>query len=456
MDVTLLPAHKQAALIAGRDISARELLELVVARHEVVGAVLNAVVVERVDAARELARAADEAVVAGAELGAFHGVPVTVKEVIDWVGTPSTWGDPRHANYMPHRNAAVLDRLFASGAVVWGKTNVPLGLGDWQTHNEIYGRTNNPFDPTRTAGGSSGGSAVSLAVGLAGLEIGSDIGGSIRFPAHYCGVYGHKPSFATVPAAGHTYPGQAADVDINVVGPMARSARDLETAMQLLAERVLVTENRDSLADFTVGVMFENPCGGEQDDEMTAVLEATVESLIRAGVTVSRAPQRVEHVRAQQNYLLLNYTATSLMTKAEHVEHVSHNIWLQLANERQRIRDTWSEYFDEVDLLLCPVAASAAPLHQTEVPFSEQTIQVNGRETSNQDQWFWAGVASGGYLPSTAVPVGQTAAGLPIGMQVIAPFAHDLRSIRFADLLEREMGGFVPPPMVSELRSRPF
>lgn len=455
MDVTLLPAHEQARLIAARELSARELLESISHRYDQLHPTINAVVVERLDQAFAAAANADEAIVAGRELGAFHGVPMTVKEVIDWVGTPSTWGDPRHAGYLPARNATVVDRLLQQGAILWGKTNVPLNLAEWQTFNNLYGRTNNPYALDRTPGGSSGGSAAALAIGYAGLEVGSDIGGSLRIPAHYCGVFSHKPSFGAVPQDGHAYPGHDAAVDINVVGPMARSAVDLRHAMHVLSDLVLPNATRTSLNEFTVGVMFDNPLGGEQDDDMTAVLDRAVDALRRAGLTVDERRVGLDHDRAHRNYLMLNYAATALAERGdrpnpdEHGAGLSHRVWLQLNNERQRIRNQWQRYFESVDLLLTPVTAGLAPPHQTDVPFMDQTITVNGHEVSNQPQWLWFGLASGAYLPATVVPVGQTSAGLPVGMQIIAPYAGDARSIRFAELVQRELGGFVPPALVT-------
>lgn len=457
VDPILLPAHSQASLIAQRELSARELLSAAIAQYERLNPALNAVVVERIDDAQAMARAADQAVVDGQQLGPFHGLPLTVKEVMDWVGTPSTWGDPAHADYYPNRNAVVVDRLLAGGAVLWGKTNVPLELGEWQTFNAVYGRSNNPYDLAHTPGGSSGASAASLAVGMASLEVGSDIGGSIRFPSHYCGVFGHKPSFGTVPAAGHTYPGQDADVDINVVGPMARSALDLDAAMRLFSDRVLIDEPRQLTSDFTVGVMLDNPCGGEQDSELTSLLAQAIDKLRDDGLSITTKAIPIDFKRAQQNYLLLNYAATSLVDQASTSDHrpeltdtMSHGTWIELSNERDRIRTQWSDYFVDVDLVLCPASASAAPPHQIGVPFPEQTIPVNGRMVTNFDQWFWAGIASGSYLPATVAPVGQTAAGLPVGMQIVAPFAHDLRGIRFAQLVEAVCGGFQPPAMAAD------
>jgi amidase len=453
VDITLLPAHEQARLIADGELSSREMLDASVARYEHLDGELNAVIVERIDDARRAAADADAAVARGDELGPLHGIAMTVKEVIDWVGTPSTWGDPRHANNRPERNAVVLDQLLAAGAIVWGKTNVPLELGEWQTFNAIHGRTNNPWNLDRTPGGSSGGSAVALAVGYSGLEIGSDIGGSIRFPAHYCGVFGHKPSFGAVSADGHDYPGQPAEVDLNVVGPMARSARDLDLAMRVLTRMLLPEERRTELRDFTVGVMLEHPLGGEQDDEMTAVLQAGLDQLVDAGLNVRPVATGIDHARAQRNYLLLNHAATSAVDQSWHGQNrlaITHRQWIALNNERQGIRNQWADYFESVDLLLCPVAASAAPPHQTDVAFMDQTVPVNGRDVSNFDQWMWAGIASGAYLPSTAFPVGRASTGLPVGLQALAPFGHDLRSIAFASVCEDTLGGYLPPPLVSE------
>jgi amidase len=455
VDVTLLPAYEQASLIAEGSISARELLAAVIGRYEQVNPSLNAVVCEQIEAAQQRAAMLDQMTARGEASGRFHGVPVTVKDVIDWVGSPSTWGDPRHANYRPDRNATVVDRLEAEGSVVWGKTNVPKDLAEWQTFNTIYGRTNNPWDLQRTPGGSSGGSAVALATGMAGLEIGSDIGGSLRFPAHYCGVFSLKPSFGIVPATGHNYPGQDADVDLNVVGPMARSAGDLATSMDVLSDYKLAADTRTHVSQYRVGVLLDHPLGEPQDNDMTAVLRGFVDRCADAGMQVVDVPTSIDFERAQQNYLMLNYAATSLVERGDRPNAkargagLTHAIWLQLANERQRIRNQWAHYFEDVDLVLCPVAAGPAPPHQTTVPFADQTIPVNGRMVSNQVQWIWAGMASGSYLPAAVAPVGRTNNGLPVGIQVIAPFGHDLRSINFARVAEPFGGAFVPPPLVA-------
>ena len=224
LDVPFRSAKQLAGDIKRKKIGCVELLELYLARVQKYDGALNAIVVRDFDRARTRARTLDRA--RGAR-GPLHGVPMTIKESYDVAGLPTTWGVPAYKNRIATKNALVVDRLLDAGAVLFGKTNVPLYLADWQSFNAIYGTTNNPWDVTRAPGGSSGGSAAALAAGLTGLEAGSDIGSSIRNPAHFCGVYGHKPTWGIVPRHGQALPWQGAPVDIDVVGPLARSSDDL-------------------------------------------------------------------------------------------------------------------------------------------------------------------------------------------------------------------------------------
>ena len=233
------PLHFRSAtelgrLLRNRKISAVALLEQCLDQFAKHNGVLNAVVVTDIDRAKKAARAADRRLKAGKPIGPFDGVPMTAKESFDWTGTPSTWGDPRSRDNIASSDAVAIARLTGAGAVIYGKTKVPLMLADWQSFNAIYGTTNNPWDITRSPGGSSGGSAVALATGMSALEIGSDIGASIRNPAHYCGVYGHKPTYGIVPYRGHLLPGVVQPGDITVAGPLARSARDLAAMVKIL------------------------------------------------------------------------------------------------------------------------------------------------------------------------------------------------------------------------------
>ena len=479
MDVTLASVREQARLIREGELSARELLDAVLDRHERHNPKVNAVVVTRIDEARELASAADEATARGESWGPLHGVPMTIKEVFDWVGTPSTWGWRVLADYHPDRNAVVVDRLLEAGAVIWGKTNVPLHLSDWQSFNDIYGTTNNPWDLTRTPGGSSGGSSAALATGMTGLELGSDIGGSIRNPANYCGVFGHKPTYGLVPTDGHAYPGQIVPTDINVVGPLARTADDLALAMDVLAGpagldsvgyRVELPESTGrSLGDFRVAVMLDSECVA-QDSAFTAHLRSAIDRLASAGLAVEEAHPPLDQPRVHEVYtLLLGATRGAASPDApppnladgvaayEAGERdfwsvnskgmtLSYEEWFQIHTERQRYRRTWAEFFTAYDLLLCPVSASTAFPHDHQGDRSQRTIDIDGRPEPVRDQLFWASWSGVVYLPSTVAPTGLAPPGLPAGIQIVAPHLHDRRSIAFAELVEAELGGFVAPP----------
>src|SRR5262245_7887190 len=232
LDLPFRSATQLATAIRAKKIGCLELLDLYLARVEKYDSALNAIVVRDFDRARLRAKALDRA---RGTRGPLHGVPVTIKESYDVAGQPTTWGDPKYKGHIAKCNALVVDRMLEAGAVLFGKTNVPLHLSDWQTFNAIYGTTNNPWDMARAPGGSSGGSAVALAAGLTGLEAGSDIGSSIRNPAHFCGVYGHKPTWGIVPRHGQALPWQQAPVDIDVVGPLGRSSDDLMLALSVMA-----------------------------------------------------------------------------------------------------------------------------------------------------------------------------------------------------------------------------
>ena len=315
MDLALLGATELAGLIHDRQLAAVDLLDACIDRYSRHNPALNAVVLTRLDEARQRATAADAALADGISWGPLHGLPMTIKEAFDWEGTPSTWGNPEWADNVTSRDAEAVRRLHNAGAIIYGKTNVPLMLADWQSFNEIYGTTNNPWDLTRVPGGSSGGAAVALATGMAALELGSDIGASIRNPAHYCGVFGHKPTFGVVPTAGHTPPGSIAAPDIAVAGPLAREAADLALALDVLAgpdgldtagyHLDLEEPAQTRLDDFRVAVMLESPCCA-QDDELTDQLQTTVDRLVSLGVTVDdKARPDMDIERANEVYLLL-------------------------------------------------------------------------------------------------------------------------------------------------------
>ncbi|MBK1869498.1 amidase [Taklimakanibacter albus] len=480
-----LPLHlrsalDQARLLRARKISARELLDLAWSQVEKHNKSLNAVIVSDITRARKAAAAADRRLKAGAPKGTFDGVPMTIKESFDWTGTPTTWGDPRFAGNIAKSDAVALTRLTDQGAVIFGKTNVPLMLADWQSFNAIYGTTNNPWDVTRSPGGSSGGSAVALATGMSALEIGSDIGASIRNPAHYCGVYGHKPTYGIVPMRGQFLPGIVTPSDISVAGPMARSARDLTAMLKLLAgpdgieaqalQLRLPGAPQKSFRDFRVAVMLSDPVS-EVDQPVQDLVGKLAQFLSKRAKRLSMSARPDFSTReAMDVYIQLLRSATSRrqsdrdfaanraladsfatadtsyfaqMTRAYVLPHRS---WLMANERRHQMRLLWDRFFTDWDVLICPAAASAAFPHDQQGERHERTIRVNGRRVATTDQLFWAGYSGGFYLPSTVAPMGLTPQGLPAGIQIITRQYGDLTALRFAELLEQEYCAFVPPP----------
>ena len=472
-------ARSLAEKIRSKEIGALELLEHFLQRVERYNPALNAIIFTQVEKARERAKTADAALARGEVWGPLHGLPMTIKECFDWVGSPSTWGNSVYKENYPKTDAVAVERLEGAGAIIFGKTNVPLMLADWQTFNVIYGTTNNPWDLTRAPGGSSGGAAAALAGGLTGLEIGSDIGSSIRNPAHYCGVFGHKPSYGIVPWKGHAIPGDLTPTDINVCGPLARSAGDLAIALEVLTsdrsdntgwQLNLRAPEKRRLNEFRVAVMLTSPLCA-QDDDLTDQLQHAVDGLGGAGVTIDdSARPDIDLDRSHYVYKTLLRGATgarlpekdflelreraaaraeddrSFRAYVERGATLPHRDWVKLDNEREEMRLAWANFFKEVDLLLCPTAASAAFLHDQEGERPDRTILVNGREEPTTDQLFWAGLSGVVYLPSTVAPVGLARSGLPCGLQIVGPFLHDRTCIEFARLMERELGGFTPPP----------
>src|ERR1700694_3687334 len=237
VDLDFATTTELTRAVRNRTISSRELLDHILARVDQHNPGLNAIVAFDLDRARAAADAADAATTKGDAAGSLHGLPMTVKDVWETEGLVTTSGAPELKDYVPQADALAVGRLKAAGAIIFGKTNTPLYAGDFQTFNDVYGLTNNPWNTSRTAGGSSGGAAAAVAAGLTPLELGSDIGGSIRNPAHFNGGYGLKPSWGVVPSRGHIPgpPGSLVESDVNCNGPLARSLEDLRLALGVVA-----------------------------------------------------------------------------------------------------------------------------------------------------------------------------------------------------------------------------
>ena len=443
LDYATATAGGLAEALASGAVSAVELLDTAIARIEAVDGPINAVVVRDFDRALAAAKAADVALARG-ERGALLGVPMTVKEAHNVAGLPTTWGSPAAKGWIAPEDSLGVARLKAAGAIIMGKTNVPPFLADWQSDNPVYGRTNHPLDPTRTPGGSSGGSAAALAAGMTPLEFGSDIGGSIRVPSAFCGVYGHKPSYGIVPQRGHAPPGfDGADSVLGVIGPMARSAGDLALALTVLAgpdpmEGVgyrldLPAARHDRLADFRVLIIDRHPAAA-LDAEIGAALDRVAGALDRAGAAVSRSSNLLPDLaHAHEVYVSLLMPAMSRGPESPPNLINAHG-WMTALDQQLAIRRQWRALFETFDVVLAPVMGVVAFPHDAS-PFNDRIHVVNGHSTPYGAQLAWPGMATLGHLPSTAFPVGATKAGLPIGLQAIGPYLEDYTAIAFAGLM---------------------
>jgi len=471
------------ALLQARQVSAVELVERAIARIEAHDPALNAVVVRDFARARAVAAEADRALARG-ERRPLLGVPTTVKECNDVAGLPTTWGIPGTQHARAAADAVPVARLKAAGAVVLGKTNVPFLLLDWQSYNAIYGVTNNPWDLARTPGGSSGGSAAALAAGYVSLELGSDIGGSLRVPAHFCGVFAHKPTHDLVPMRGVAPPGSptlsvGVEVDLAVVGPMARSAGDLALALDVLAgpddaeavgyKLALPPPRHADLAGFRVLVIDQHPLLPTAD-VIRAALGRVADGLAKAGCTLARTSSLLPDLALlgrTYTELLLAFTGadmpkdryqqlqaaaanlapddTSLSAARRRGSVMSHRDWIQADRIRVGIADQWRRLFREWDVVLCPIMPTPAFRHDHS-DMNTRRISVDGKDVPYVDQAMWPSVATLTGLPATAMPIGRSEEGLPIGMQIIGPHLEDRTTIAFAELVERQFGGFVPPP----------
>jgi amidase len=482
-----IPAFDSATTLVERlrtgKIGSRELLEYFIGRIERYDSAINAVVVRDFARARVLADQADRAIQRGASLGPLHGLPMTIKESFQLRGTPTTFGFPEFRHNRATSDAVAVERLLGAGAVIFGKTNVPPGLMDGQSWNEIYGRTVNPWDASRTPGGSSGGSAAALAAGLTALELGSDIASSIRNPSHYCGVFGHKPSYGACPQRGHMLLEMFQATDIGVVGPLARSAKDLELELSVIAapagaeasaySLALPRSPRESLRDFRVAIVFDDSFA-QVDGTIQHLLAQLGAFLAREGATVAEGERPAfDSEEYYRLFMVLLHAATAAGIPDEEFARdvelargagvgtremarlnaygatLSHRDWLRLDEKRHRYREAWRGFFERFDLLLCPVLSTAAFPHST-VPPPQRMLTVNGREVAFENQLFWAGLAGLAYLPASVAPIGLTPGGLPVGVQIIGPQFGDLLCLKFAQLLEERYRAFVPPPGLAD------
>jgi amidase len=446
--------------LRARRVSSRELLDTYLRRIEQLDPPINSVVTLDRERAYAAADRADAAAVRGEWLGPLHGLPITIKDAIEVAGVRSTGGATELVDYVPTVDAPSVARLKGAGAIVFGKTNVPRWSGDVQTFNNVFGATNNPWSLDRVPGGSSGGPAVAVACGFTAFELGTDIGGSIRVPAHCCGIFGLKPSYGVISQRGYLdhVGGGHIDADINVFGPLARSAEDLELLLAVLAgpdaERALAWRlelpepRRVAAGDFRVGIWLDDPaCTVDRD--VLAVMRQAVDRLADAGARVEEAHPPVSFAEQVElcNYLVGAAVSVNLPDDVAEKSSGSHLTWLRADERRAHLRKIWQEWFERYDVLICPVMATAAFPHNQKGTFMSRTVEINGAARPYPDLVSWTELIGLLGLPSAVPPVGQTPSGLPVGVQVVSSFLRDREAIRLAGILaEVSGGGYQVPP----------
>ncbi len=461
--VALWPATRQAEAIRKGEFKSRELLDLYADRIERINPDLNAVVTLDLENARAAADAADRMLAEGKTMGPLHGLPITIKDALVVAGMRSTGGATELSDNIPGRDAAVVQALREAGAIVFGKTNLPRWSGDIQSFNEIFGTTVNPWNAEHVPGGSSGGAAAAVSAGLTSFEVGTDIGGSIRFPSSFCGVFGHKPSFGVVPSTGYLdhEAGGTTEADINVLGPIARSAEDLELLLGILLRKegplvaALAPPPRD-VKSLRVAAWLDDPfC--PVDAKVSAVMNTAVDALEAAGVSVDRtARPKIDPAQAAGLGLWLVSAALTQAMPPEvpgesRVESalagVTHREWLDRHADREAIRAEWASFFQHYDAILMPVSFIPPFPHDQDGHFGSRTLTCNGKDRGYTDLILWTILTGMAYLPASVPPLGLDEDGLPIGIQVVGPYGGDYTTIRLAGFIAEQCGGYEPPPI---------
>jgi amidase len=483
LNIPTATAAELTQALRDRQISSRELLGYLLARAAELNPELNAIVAWDTDRAQAAAAAADEAAARGEFAGPLHGLPMTVKDTYETQGLVTTAGSPDLATYVPQADAVAVARLRAAGAIIFGKTNTPLFAGDIQTYNDVYGRTNNPWDTTRTAGGSSGGAAAALAAGLTPMEFGSDIGGSIRNPAHYNGVFGLKPSWGIVPVRGHIPgpPGSLVDYDVGVAGPLARGVADLRLALGVTAGPLpaaaagwrLELDPGPELNELN-GLRIATVSGAGADylplaADVRASLESFAARIQDAGARVQETELPVSLPKGFASWRDMTMPIFGLGLPDEQYDQMKgaedapgndpglltakaltsrYRSWMRARQLREQQREAWARFFADYDVVLAPVMPTAAYPHDTAGTLQDRELDIDGTAVSHTMTLAWCGAIGVVLLPVVTVPTGLTPSGLPVGVQVIGPFLSDLRLLRIAELLTEASGNaFVPPPL---------
>ena len=486
-DFAWLTATEQLAALAAGELSSAELVELYLSRISTHNGSLNAIVTVDPDFARRTAAEADAARSRGDDLGPLHGLPITVKDSYETAGMRTVCGRPDLADYVPTQDAEAVARLRRSGAIIVGKTNMPTGNADVQASNPVFGRTNNPWDRSRTSGGSAGGGAAATAAGLTSFDYGSEIGGSTRIPAHFCGLYGHKSTWQSVPLVGHIpggpgNPGRWGEADMACAGVQVRGARDIIPALEATVgplnpdggfSYTLAPPRATVLKDFRVAVWADDPdCPIDKD--VRRAIDDAVTALRSVGARVVEHPASIPVDIATSHELFLSLVMAAFSVDRSTISPrsggalalrslrhprgdagaalrgtiQSHRAWLLRDAARREIAARWVGFFKEFDVLLLPVTPTAAPGHHNkDHDRFGRTIDVDGVARSYWDQTKWSALANIAGAPATTMPITTNAAGLPIGIQAMGPPGGDRTTVEFAALLTEVLGGYRIPPL---------
>ncbi|WP_415977256.1 amidase [Rhodococcus sp. 077-4] len=480
------PAHELCALLGKGEVSSVDLVEMYLGRIERHNGALNAVIT--IDAARAR-REAEESDRIRAEspgdVGPLHGLPITVKDSYETAGMRTSCGREDLRHNVPTRDAVAVERLRAAGAVIMGKSNMPPGNQDVQADNPLFGPTNNPWNLSKTSGGSAGGGAVATAAGLTAFDFASEIGGSTRVPSHFNGLYGHKATYRSIPLVGHISPGPGvkrwSEPDLACAGAQVRDARDLASILEATVGALdrdggfgytLSPPRATVLSGFRVAAWYEDEdC--PVDSDVRGAMRTAIDSLREAGATVDVHPSAIPVTISESHNafhpLLFSQLgadrsgmtpAFGAATAARIVQNprgdalrafrgtfLSHYAWMEADALRQEIRERWVRFFEHYDIVLMPVSPTAAPNHHGKPndKFGRE-FEVDGRRRPYWDQIKWCGLANVSGGPATTVPVGRTSAGLPVGVQAMGPAGGDLTTIEFAALLGGRLAGYQRPP----------
>jgi amidase len=443
-----------AAAIRAGEVSASEVTNAFLTRIEEVNSQLNAVVQLRADEARSEARRADDAIRSGDPLGPLHGVPMTIKDSLDTAGMVSTGGLVGRAAFVPPRDATVVQRLRQAGAILLGKTNTPELTLAYETDNGVYGRTSNPWDLDRTTGGSSGGAGAILAAGGSAFDIGSDYGGSIRIPAHFNGIAGLKPTHGRVSRAGHILPYGGTHDSFQQIGPMARYVDDLAPLLRIIAgpdnvdpavvPMPLADPDEVDLSALRVA-FYTNDGISDPTGETQTVVTTAANALAGTGASVEEG--RPPGLERAFGIGLRFYIGAATTVRANRIREAAGQATPgiasgnplepsaldQLFEDWYTVRHEMTSFFNEHDVILCPVSTSAAPLHgNTAIRDFSYSVAYN------VTGW-----------PAGVVRAGTSAEGLPLGVQIVAAPSREDRVLAVARFLEQELGGFAPPTGLS-------